>query len=129
MMTAGMLKVGASLTALFLFGGVCGFTVATRRMANPAIRAQLEERWIEARRTDDAAKLNLTPEQIAWVQPSYQELLADIRAVRATAVAGVREAAAKQEKTMWPALTVEQQQEFRRLGEARLTQRQRRGAP
>ncbi len=128
MISAGMLKVGASLTALFVFGGVCGFAVAARRLANPVVRAQLEERWIEARRRDDAARLQLTSEQVEQVRASYQQMLADVRAVRETATAGVVEAVKKQSRTMQPLLTPEQRQEFQRLNDERRVQRQNRGA-
>ncbi len=129
MMTTGVLKVGASLLALFLFGGVCGFAVATRRLTNPAVRAQLEERWIEARQRDDAARLALSPEQSAAARPSYEQLLADIRAVRAAAATGVIDAAIKQGRTLWPQLTPAQQQEFLRLAEERRARLQQRNAP
>ncbi len=129
MISAGMLKVGASLTALFLFGGVCGFAIATRRMTNPFVRAQLEERWIEARRRDDAARIKLTAEQIEQVRPTYQQMLADIRGVREAATAGVVEAARKQGRMMWTHLTPEQQQEFLRLAEERRAQLQKRSSP
>ena len=129
MNTRGMIKVGACLTALFVFGGVCGFTVATRRLTNPALRAQVEERWLETRRSTDAARLDLTPEQIEAARPGYQQMLADIRAVRASATAGVIEAAMKQGRALWPQLTPAQQQEFLRLDEERRAQRQKRAAP
>jgi hypothetical protein len=128
MISASMLKVGASLAALFVFGGVCGFTIATRRMTNPVVRAQLEERWIEARRRDDAARLKLTAEQAEQVRPTYQQMLADIRAVRETAAVGVIDAAKKQGRVMWSQLTPEQQQEFLRLSEERRAQMQKRSS-
>ena len=129
MITTGALKVGLCLLALFTFGGVCGFAVATRRLSNPAVRAQLEERWIEARRREDAARLALTPAQRETIGPTYQQMLTDIRAVREIAETSVIEAAKKQARSVWPALTPEQQREFQRLGEERLVKVQKKNSP
>jgi hypothetical protein len=128
MTPAALAKVGLSLTALFVFGGVCGFAIATRRWSNPTVRARLEDRWIEARRREDAMRLKLTPDQLERVGPVYQQMLADIRAVRENAGAGVVDAAKKQARGMWPLLTPEQQQEFLRLSEERQAQLQRKGS-
>lgn len=128
MITKRIIKVGLSLTALFVFGGVCGFAIAMRRMSNPAVRAQLEDRWIDARRRDDATRLKLTPGQAEQVRPSYQQMLADVRAVREGAASGVIEAATRQGRSMWQHLTPEQQQAFLRLGEERRTQLQKRSS-
>jgi Spy/CpxP family protein refolding chaperone len=119
MITASMAKVGLSLTALFLLGGVSGFSIAHRRMSNSAVRALLEDRWSAARRQEDAARLKLTPEQAEQVRPLYQEMLSDIRAVRESAASGVVEAVKKQGRAMWAHLTPEQRQEFLRLSEER----------
>jgi hypothetical protein len=123
-----MLKIGASLAALFLLGGVSGFSLATRHLTDPAVRARLEDRWIETRQRDDAARLKLTPDQINQVAPSYQHMLTDIRAVRESATAGVIDAVKKQGRTMWSQLTPEQQQEFLKLSEERRVRAQKRGA-
>ena len=129
MIPAGIFKVGLSLTALFTFGGVCGFAVATRRMANPTVRAQMEERWIESRQREDAARLKLTPAQVEQVRPGYQQLLADVRLVRETAGQGLIDAGAKQSRSLWLQLTPEQQQEYQRLTEERRAQLQKRVSP
>ena len=120
MITAGVAKVSLCLVALFVGGGVCGFTVAARCMFDPVARTQLEERWIETRRREDARRLQLTPEQVEQVRPHYQQMLADIRAVR--------EEARKQGRALWPQLTSAQQQEFLLLNEQRRAQWQKNGS-
>lgn len=128
MISTAMLKVGLSLTALFVFGGVCGFAVATRRMANPTVRSQMEERWIEARRREDARRLKLTPGQVEQVRPMYQQMAADVRTVREAAARGLIEAGLKQAQSLKLQLTPEQQQEFQRLTEERRQQLQKRSS-
>jgi Spy/CpxP family protein refolding chaperone len=119
MITSAFAKVGLCLGALFLCGGVCGFTVANRRLANPAARDQMEERWIEGRLREDTRRLQLTPEQVAQVRPLYEQMRADLRAVREEAARGVMAAAKKQSGAVRSFLTPAQQQEFSRLNDER----------
>ncbi|MES2697329.1 MAG: hypothetical protein V4773_27940 [Verrucomicrobiota bacterium] len=119
MTTIGTAKILLCLAALFGSGAVCGVAVTLKRTNDPAIRSELEARWIEKRRAEDARRLNLTAEQVETLKSLYAALQADVRGVRERAAVEIGEAARRQAREMWPHLTPEQQDQFLKIGEER----------
>ena len=129
MTTLALAKVSLCFAAVFAAGGVTGVAVTLKRANDPAIRAQVEARWIEKRRLEDARRLELTPEQVEQLKPLYTELLSDVRGVRERAASDLLEAARRQGRGMWEHLTPEQQQRLLQLAAERRTSWQAKTAP
>lgn len=105
----------ASLFALFVFGGVCGFALAMKVVKNTLN----EQRWVSDRRKEEVKRLKLTPEQMAKAQPSYDVLQQSLSKVKDDTIAGITVAAAKQAAELAALLTPEQLLEFKKLSEER----------
>lgn len=129
MTTLAFAKVSLCFAAVFAAGGVTGVAITLKRANDPAIRAQVEARWIEKRRLEDARRLALTPAQIEELKPLYTELLADVRGVRERAAADLLEAARRQGRGMWDHLTPEQRQKFLQIAEERRINWQAKSSP
>lgn len=112
-------KIIVCLAALFLLGGVCGAVLSVRWARQAAQRAHWEDRWIQERMSEDAARLKLTPEQIEQARPLYDQMLADIRRIREDAGRSIIEAGAQHARNLAQVLTPGQQQDFQKLSEER----------
>lgn len=129
MMTAGALKVTACLALVFGSGAFCGVAVTVRRLRDAEGRARAEERWVEQRRKDDARELDLSLEQAERLRPAYDRLLADLRTVRETTVAGLGDAVRRQARDVADQLTPEQRRRWTELLEQRRAQWERKATP
>ncbi|MBX7209968.1 MAG: hypothetical protein K1X78_16745 [Verrucomicrobiaceae bacterium] len=119
------LIIAASLVALFVFGGVCGFAVAVGIVK----RTLNEEHFIEHRISEDTGRLKLTPEQVAKARPSYDQLRQDLGKAKADAVLAIVDAAVKQARELAPLLTPEQQKEFKILSDERRLRFEKKAKP
>ena len=113
------LGIIACLVTLFGFGGVCGFAVSNRHWNRAIQRAHWEEKWLEARKREDAQRLNLTPEQSKQLAPLYDQLLSDIRNIREEAAHNIVQAVLRQGRAMTQDLTPEQLEKFSKLSDER----------
>lgn len=109
------LTIIASLLALFLSGGVCGFAVAVRIVKNTLN----EQHWVQERAKEERKRLKLTPDQIAKAQPSYDELQKALAKAREDTVIAITTAAMKQGRGLAELLTPTQLEEFKTLNEER----------
>lgn len=109
------LTIIASLLALFIFGGVCGFAVAVRIVKNTLN----EQHWVHERAKEESKRLKLTPDQIAKAQPSYDELQKALAKAREDTVTAITTAAMKQGSALAELLTPVQLEEYKTLNEER----------
>jgi Spy/CpxP family protein refolding chaperone len=109
------LTIIASLFALFVFGGICGFAVAVRIVKNTLN----EQHWVHERAKEESKRLKLTPDQITKAQPSYDELQKALAKAREDTVIAITSAAMKQGRDLAALLTPEQLEAFKTLSEER----------
>jgi Spy/CpxP family protein refolding chaperone len=119
MTRTGNAKIVLCLCALFLLGGVCGYSFSKHPVERHASKAGWEEQWMEMRQREDIERLKLTPEQIALARASYDQLMADIRKVREQTAKGIFRAVSAQGRTLAQQLTPEQREELQKLTEER----------
>lgn len=115
----GPAKIILSLIALFFLGGVCGYVFADHQPAPPPTKGQWEEQWMEMRMHEDMERLKLTPEQVALVRPTYDQLVADLRRLREQTARGLFRAVSAQGRTLAEQLTPEQREEYQKLTQER----------
>jgi Spy/CpxP family protein refolding chaperone len=104
-----------SLLLLYLFGAVCGFTVAIQIVK----RSLSEEGFVEHRKKEEIRRLKLTAAQIEQANPGYEELKEDLKLVKRDTVTAITQAAIKQSTSLATLLTPEQLAEFQKLSEER----------
>jgi uncharacterized membrane protein len=109
------LLIAVSLLCLFLFGGVCGFTVALRIFKN----SLSEENMVNQRITEETRRLQLTPEQVEKAKPAYDQLKKDLSEVKHEAVRSIAQAAVTQTIELSKVLTAEQMDKLEKLNDER----------
>jgi Spy/CpxP family protein refolding chaperone len=121
-----IVKIVSCLTGLFLLGSVCGFAmsgrVATAR--GPAAFSgggQWIERWLDRRMAGDFATIEATPEQQAELRASYDDLRAELEAIRKESAMKVTAAITRHRQGMWSKLTPEQRKALWQSNQERRT--------
>lgn len=104
-----------SLLCLFLFGGVCGFTVALRIFKN----SLNEENMVNQRIAEETRRLQLTPEQLEKAKPAYDQLKKDLSEVKRETLRSIAQAAVTQTIELSKVLTSEQMDKLQKLSEER----------
>jgi Spy/CpxP family protein refolding chaperone len=115
-MNTARLKIVLSLSALFFFGGVCGFGF-TRGLPAPVseLRPWSEDAWLKQRMQEDIARLNLTAEQAQKLKGHYDELQLGIRAVHAETSQRVGALFVQHFKSVVQDFTPEQREAYKKL--------------
>jgi len=113
-----------SLTALFVFGGVCGVGLSRnlrtlKAESKAEARPWSEEAWLERRYQEDVVRLKLTSEQAEKLQAHYRALAEDIRAVREDTIKRIRILVVRHMKAVVPDLTSEQRERYNKLSQER----------
>lgn len=105
-------QIFACLAALFVLGGVCGYSLssraATRPEAKPASGGTWASRWVERCMAEDLVAIQPTPEQEAKLRPIYGLLLDDLEAIQRDSATRVGEALRKRGRQVAEFLTPEQ---------------------
>jgi uncharacterized membrane protein len=109
------LLIVISLMFLFLFGGVCGFTVALRMFKN----SLNEENMVNQRIAEETRRLQLTPEQLEKAKPAYEQLKRDLSEVKRETLRSIAQAAVTQTMELSKVLTSEQMDKLQKLSEER----------
>jgi len=106
-----------SLLFLFLFGGVCGFTVALRMFRN----SLNEESMVNQRIAEETRRLQLTPEQLEKAKPAYDQLKRDLAEVKRETRQKIAQASVAQTLELSKILTSEQMDKLQKLCDERRT--------
>jgi hypothetical protein len=107
--------IAFSLFLLFLFGGVCGFTVALRMFKN----SLNEENIVNQRIAEETRRLQLTPEQLEKAMPAYDQLKRDLSEVKRETLRSIAQAAVTQTMELSKVLTSEQMDKLKKLSDER----------
>jgi uncharacterized membrane protein len=109
------LLIAISLLCLFLFGGICGFTVAIRMFKN----GLNEENMVNQRKAEETRRLQLTPEQLEKAKPAYDQLKRDLSDVKREALRSIAQAAIAQTMELSKVLTSDQLDKLQKLNDER----------
>jgi uncharacterized membrane protein len=109
------LLIAVSLLCLFLFGGVCGFTLALRIFKN----SLNEESMVNQRIAEETRRLQLTPEQLEKAKPAYDQLKRELSEVKRETIRGIAQAAVTQTMELSKVLTSEQMDKLEKLSQER----------
>ncbi len=114
------IKIITCLIALYAFGAVSGVGLSkTAQAPQPLGTGWSEKMWLERRFAEDCQRLNLTAEQQQAIRAQYDELAAEMRAVREETARKVQTLFVKKGTEVYQTLTPEQRTEFRKLNQER----------
>lgn len=105
----------ASLMCLFLFGSVCGFTVAIGIVKN----SLNEENIVNKRIAEETRRLQLTSEQLEKAKPAYDRLKKDLSEVKRETLRSIAKAAVTQTMELSKIINSEQMGKLQKLSEER----------
>jgi uncharacterized membrane protein len=111
------LLIAVLLLFLFLFGGVCGFTVALRMSRN----SLNEESMVNQRIAEETRRLKLTPEQLENAKPAYDQLKRDLAEVKRETRQKIAQVSVAQTLELSKILTSEQMDKLQKLCDERRT--------